>query len=211
MAIPPAAAAFGTAIQSSMEGGDVLALTLLVVSDDTALLAHARFERCLVATYADLFTPELVERFPDRLLALDRGRGDPLECACVAYMAPGGLSIADGIDRLREWQDAGKVGTVAYVPRHLSYEHTAVLTGLKPLWWTARGRYWAGPDGRRAAIADLPGRSKPAGRVRLAAVMDAGLRALASTPPAEASGVIRWQYGEMAVVGWHAAHEVAGR
>lgn len=192
-----------------VKGCDVLALTLLVVSDDTELLGHARFERCLVATYADLLTPALIERFPDRLLVLDRGRGDPLGCACVAFMAPGGLSLADGIDRLREWDAAGKVGTVAYVPRHLSYEHAAVLTGLKPLWWTARGRNWAGPDGQQAAIADLPGRSRPAGRVRLAAVMDTGLRALTSTPTAEAAGVIRWQFGEMGVVGWHAACEVA--
>jgi len=184
--------------------------SLLVDSDDPEVLAHERFERCVVATYADVLTSALDVRFAGRLLVMDRGAGDPLGRAHIAYLGPGGMSVGEGVQRLRQWRSEGRRWVTAYVNRSHRGVEADALAAVKPLYWVAPGCGWLGPDNYMAAIARLSARTRLGGFTHLSAVLDPELRLFAATPWREAAQIVRWQLGADGVVALHAARDVAG-
>lgn len=110
---------------------------LMFDSDDPAVLADPMFNDCRVATYADLLTPEIVNRFAGRLAVIDRGKGDPMSRAHIADIEPGALSQEEGAAKCRQWVSEGRRYVTAYVNRSERDAVKALLGSVPVTWWVA--------------------------------------------------------------------------
>lgn len=111
--------------------------SLMVDSDDPVVLGDPMFNENRVATYADLLTPELVNKFAGRLVVIDRGHGDPLNRAHVADIEPGALSIEEGAAKIRQWTSEGRRFVTGYVNRSERSALLSAVAPLKPYLWVA--------------------------------------------------------------------------
>lgn len=110
---------------------------LLVDTDEPAVLASPQFDGCLVATYADILTTELIAGYGPRLVVIDRGLGDPHHMATVADVEPGALSIAQAAERVKVWNAAGVAFPTVYHDRAIDAEMTAALGTERCFRWIA--------------------------------------------------------------------------
>lgn len=97
-------------------------------SDQPAVLLEPRFANLRIATYADLVTPEIITAAGGRLIVIDRGAGDPHSLATVADIEQGCLSIAEGADRIKQWDAERRPFPTAY---HDRSDWEAVNTALE--------------------------------------------------------------------------------
>lgn len=110
---------------------------LMADSDEPVVLASPQFDGCLVATYADILTPELIAGYGPRLVVIDRGLGDPHHMATVADVENGALSIGAAVARVKEWNAAGVPFPTVYHDRAIDSEMTAALGSERCFRWIA--------------------------------------------------------------------------
>ena len=106
-------------------------------SDDPAVLELPIFNDSRVATYADLITPAIVNKFGARLAVIDRGHGDPMNLAHIVDVESGALSIEQGAAKLRQWTAEHRPWPTAYVNRSNRATLKAALGTVDPFWWVA--------------------------------------------------------------------------
>lgn len=134
--------------------------SLMVDTDQPAVLADPRCNGLRVATYADLITHAMVRQFADRLVVIDRGLGDPLGLATVADIEDGLLTVAEGADKIRHWTAQGRQYITAYHDRALWAEVTTAVAPLKPWNWVATLDGTLNPDGKYPAAVQFAGEAQ---------------------------------------------------
>lgn len=112
-------------------------MLMLFESEDPLLLANPFFAGDLVATYADVLTPQLCEQFAGRLLVIDRGLGDPLSAAHVADIGPGAYSLERGVELMRGWILAGRRMVTAHVSGVPMWSVAQLLAPLDAYYWVS--------------------------------------------------------------------------
>lgn len=110
---------------------------IMLDSDQPAVLLEARFADVLIATYADLVTPEIIAAAGPRLVVIDRGAGDPHDLATVADIEPGLLSVAAGAEKIRQWDAEKRPFPTAYHDRADWAAVNEQLTGVAYHHWVA--------------------------------------------------------------------------
>jgi hypothetical protein len=110
---------------------------LMFDSDDLSVLLTAHCDDALVATYADLVTPQFIDQMGWRLVVIDRGAGDPHGVATVADIEPGLLTVAQGEEKIRQWIEEGRPYPTAYHDRAQWAEVNAALAGVSFAHWVA--------------------------------------------------------------------------
>ena len=117
---------------------------LMYDSDQLAVLRELHAAGNLVATYADLLTPQIVAEFGTGLAVIDRGLGDPLRRARIGDFEPGALDPASAG---RWWDDhQGRGDLTAYADRNDMPTVLRALGPHRPAW-----RWWATLDGEMRA------------------------------------------------------------
>lgn len=91
---------------------------LMLDSDNPAVLLEPRFANLRIATYSDLVTPEIIAAAGPRLVVIDRGGADPHGLASVADIEPGCLTIAQAVERIRQWDAERRPFPTAYHDRN---------------------------------------------------------------------------------------------
>lgn len=144
---------------------------LMYDSDDVATcLLLARAGAPLVASYADLITPADVDQAHaagSRLLAVDRGLGDPHQLARIGDFERGALKVADAA---AWWDHTAPRGPVTvYADRSTMPALLRALGPHRPAW-----RWWAALDGTMRIAAN------PSAMVQFAGEAQTGVHADAS-------------------------------
>lgn len=109
-------------------------------SDQLAALRPLHADGNLIATYADLVTPQVVREFGAALAVIDRGRGDPLHLATIGDFEPGALNPATAAAWWQTHQGRGDL--TVYANRADMPTVLKVLGPARPAW-----RWWATLDG----------------------------------------------------------------
>lgn len=130
---------------------------LLFDSDNPGVLLSPACQGCRIATYADLLTPSIVAAAGGRLIAIDRGHGDPLNRATIADIEPGLLSVAEGADKIHQWIAEKRPWPTAYHDRALSAEVSAALSGVPYSTWLATLDGTIDPPGFAATAVQFAG------------------------------------------------------
>ena len=121
-------------------------------SDQLAVLRALHADGNLVATYADLITPEIELHFGQALAVIDRGLGDPLRLARIGDFEPGAL---DPVKAAAWWDEhAARGDLTVYADRN---DMPTVLRELGPKrpawrWWATLDGTMRAPDGSRAMV-----------------------------------------------------------
>lgn len=160
--------------------------TLLVDSDEPAVLASPQFDGCLVATYADILTPEMITGYGQRLVVVDRGLGDPHRMATVADVEPGALSVAQAVERVREWNAAGVAFPTVYHNRDIDGEMTTALGTERCFRWIATLDGTLVPDVPRYDVVQFAGAATVGLHADLSIVWNAAWHPQAAGPTAGA-------------------------
>lgn len=105
-----------------------------------------------MATYADLVTPAMLNAYLGRLVAIDRGRGDPLNVATVADIEPGLLTVSEGTAKVKAWAAQHRQFPTAYSDRNDWAAVEAELTGVHHYSWISTLDGTILPDGKRPAV-----------------------------------------------------------
>lgn len=159
---------------------------LLVDTDEPAVLASPQFDGCLVATYADILTPEIIAGYGQRLVVIDRGLGDPHHMATVADVEPGALSVAHAAERVREWNAAGVPFPTVYHDRAIDGEMTAALGTERCFRWIATLDGTLVPDVPRHDVVQFAGAATVGLHADLSIVWNHGWHPQAAGPTAGA-------------------------
>lgn len=143
-------------------------MRLMYDSDQIAVcLEQARAGAPLVASYADLITPahlEAAKAAGSRLVAIDRGLGDPHQLARVGDFERGALKVADAAGW---WDRISHRGPVTvYADRSTMPGLLRALGPKRPAW-----RWWATLDGTMRIAAN------PAAMVQFAGAAATGVHA----------------------------------
>lgn len=157
---------------------------LLVDSDEPAVLASPQFDGCLVATYADLLTPELVAGYGARLAVINRGLGDPLRMSTIADIEPGALSIDQAVEMIKQWNAAGVPYPTAYHDRAIDGEVTAALGGQRCYRWIATLDGTLVPDVPRYDVVQFAGAATVGAHADLSIVWNSAWHPQSSGPSA---------------------------
>lgn len=126
-------------------------------SDEPAVLLLPALAGCRVATYADLLTPSLVKQFGPRLVAIDRGLGDPLGLATVVDIESGAWDVAAGVARVKQFLAEHRPGPMAYHDRNDWTAVAAGLAGTSARHWVATLDGTSSPDGKQPAAVQILG------------------------------------------------------
>lgn len=162
-------------------------MTLLMAdTDEPAVLASPQFDGMLVATYADILTPEIIAGYGQRLVVLDRGLGDPHHMATVADTEDGALTIAQAVERVREWNAAGVAFPTVYHDRAIDGEVTAALGGERCFRWIATLDGTLVPDVPRYDVVQFAGAATVGLHADLSIVWNGAWHPQASGPTAGA-------------------------
>jgi hypothetical protein len=141
---------------------------LMYDSDQLAVcLALAEAGAPLVASYADLITPDhvtVVKARGSRLLAIDRGLGDPHQLARIGDFERGALDPAKAGQWWEEHHDRGPL--TAYAARSTMPVVLRALGPDRPVW-----RWWATLDGTMRIAAN------PSAMVQFAGAAATGVHA----------------------------------
>jgi hypothetical protein len=137
---------------------------LMYDSDQLAALRPLHADGNLVATYADLVTPQVEREFGGALAVIDRGHGDPLRLATIGDFETGLLDPASA----GHWWDThqGRGDLTVYANRSTMPAVLRALGPQRPAW-----RWWATLDGTMHA----PG--NPAAMVQFAGAAMTGRHA----------------------------------
>jgi hypothetical protein len=114
---------------------------LMYDSDSIAALRQLRADGAgLVATYADLVTPQVEQEFGTSLAVIDRGMGDPLRLARIGDFETGALNPSNAA----AWWDehTGRGELTVYANRATMPTVLSVLGHGRAAW-----RWWATLDG----------------------------------------------------------------
>ena len=130
---------------------------LLLDTDQPSLLGTLDFGYARLATYADLMTPAIRDTFAGRLIAIDRGQGDPLRLATVADIESGLLTVQEGADKIREWNAEHRAYPTAYHDRAIWAEVEAALAGVPHHTWVSTLDLTLLPDGKRPDVVQFAG------------------------------------------------------
>lgn len=130
---------------------------LMLDTDNTALLASPAFTGCRVATYADLVTPQLLTAFLGRLVVIDRGRGDPHNVATVADIETDLLTVAQGVQKIKQWNTEHRPFPTAYCDRNTWPTVDQALAGVPHYDWIATLDGTLLPLGKRPAVVQFVG------------------------------------------------------
>lgn len=145
---------------------------VLFDSDQPAVLVAPARAGVLVATYADLLTPEIIAQLGPMLLVIDRGQGDPHGLATIADIEPGLLSVADGAAKIRQWISEHRAFPTAYHDRALWQEVHQALAGVNYHEWIATLDGTCNPNGTRPAAVQILGADKVGFHADLSIVWD---------------------------------------
>lgn len=113
-------------------------------SDQLAVIRELHAAGNLVATYADLITPQVEQEFGKALAVIDRGLGDPLHLATIGDFETGALAPASA----GHWWDThqGRGDLTVYASRSAMPAVLRALGPARPAW-----RWWATLDGTMRA------------------------------------------------------------
>lgn len=154
---------------------------LMFDSDVPSALADSRCAGCLVATYADLMTPAIVQQFAGRLVVIDRGRGDPMNLATVADIELGCLTITQGAAKIRQWESEQRQLPTAYHDRNDWSAVDAELTGVAHSTWISTLDGTLAPDGKFPQAVQFAGERTLGFHADVSVVWDAGWHPIGPT------------------------------
>lgn len=132
-------------------------VSIMVDSDDPAVLQNNLFYNCRVATYADLLTPELVASFGGRLAVIDRGHGDPLNLAHILDVESGAWTVEAAGAKIKEWNSQGRGHIMGYVNRSNWQPLMEACAPVKPYQWIATLDGTLNPDGQYPSVVQFAG------------------------------------------------------
>lgn len=145
---------------------------LMFDSDQPEVLLATGLLGVRVATYADLLTPTLVKQFGPRLVAIDRGLGDPLGLATVADVESHADSIARGVALVRQWITEKRPTPAVYHDRADWPAVTAALGTTMCRHWVATLDGTASPGGQRPSVVQILGANQVGFHADLSIVWD---------------------------------------
>lgn len=145
---------------------------VLFDSDEPAVLVNPAKAGVLVATYADLLTPEIIAELGPMLLVIDRGQGDPHGLATIADIEPGLLSVAAGAAKIRQWVSEHRAFPTAYHDRNDWAAVSQALNGVPSSHWVATLDGTCNPGITRPAAVQILGADKVGFHADLSIVWD---------------------------------------
>lgn len=166
-------------------------VSLMLDSDQPAVLLEPRFAGMRIATYADLVTPEIISAAGDRLIVIDRGDGDPHNLATVADIEPALLSVADGAAKVRQWIAEGRRFPTAYHDRAQWQAVNEALAGEPFHHWVATLDGTLVPGGYYMAAVQFAGASVLGFHADISVIWDEGWNPLPAGPSAAQLAALR--------------------
>lgn len=164
---------------------------LMIDSDTPGVLLEPRFGGMLVATYADIITPELVAQLGERLVVIDRGHGDPFNKATVADCEPGLLTVEESVARVRTWDAENRPYPTIYHDRVQWAAVNEAAKGLNVHHWVATLDGTLVPSGYYMAVVQFAGENKLGFHADMSIVWDDGWHPQHSAVPAAELALLR--------------------